>query len=64
MEGRHRKTVSQGRTLRVSDVAAYLGVSQQRAAQMHAEGKFPEPERIDGIGPLWKPGHDRAVGQA
>jgi predicted DNA-binding transcriptional regulator AlpA len=47
--------MSQGRTLRIRDVAAYLGVSHQRVTQMHAEGKLPKPERIDGIGPLWKP---------
>jgi hypothetical protein len=23
--------------------------------QMHAEGKLPEPDQLDGIGPLWKP---------
>lgn len=28
----------------------------QRADQMFHEGKFPEPEQVDGIGPLWKPG--------
>ena len=22
---------------------------------MYAEGKLPEPNRVDGIGPLWKP---------
>lgn len=47
--------MSQGRALRVSDVATYLRVSQQRGAQMYAEGKLPEPDQIDGIGPLWKP---------
>jgi hypothetical protein len=41
--------------LRILDVAAYLRVSQQRGAQMYAEGKFPEPEQVDLIGPLWKP---------
>jgi hypothetical protein len=40
---------------RISDVAAYLGVSQQRGTQMHAEGKLPKPERVDSVGPLWKP---------
>jgi len=47
--------MSQGRTFRISDVGAYLGVSYQRAAQMYAEGKLLEPERVDRIGPLWKP---------
>jgi hypothetical protein len=41
--------------LRIRDVGDYLGVSHQRANQMFHEGKFPEPERVDGIGPLWKP---------
>lgn len=47
--------MSQGRTFRISDIGAYLGVSQQRADQMFHEGKLPEPEQIDRIGPLWKP---------
>ena len=47
--------MSQGRAFRVSDVAAYLRVSQQRGALMYAEGKLPEPDHVDGIGPLWKP---------
>jgi anti-anti-sigma factor len=46
--------VSQVRALRVKDVAAYLRVSHQRGTQMYAEGKLPEPEWEDGIGPLWK----------
>lgn len=37
------------------EVGAYVGVSQQRAAQMFHEGKLPEPDQVDGIGPLWKP---------
>jgi hypothetical protein len=40
---------------RIRDVGAYLGVSHQRADQMFHEGKLPEPDRVDGIGPLWKP---------
>ena len=47
--------MSQGRTLRIRDVAAYLRVSHQRVTQMHAEGKLPEPDQVDGIGPMWKP---------
>jgi predicted DNA-binding transcriptional regulator AlpA len=47
--------VSQGRALRFRDVAASLRVSQQRGAQMYAEGKLPKPDQIDGIGPHWKP---------
>ena len=47
--------MSQNRALRTKDVAAYLRVSHQRAAQMYAEGKLPEPAEIDRIGPLWKP---------
>jgi hypothetical protein len=35
---------------------AFLRVTQQQASPMYAEGKLPEPQRIDGIGPLWKPG--------
>ena len=41
--------------LRIRDVGAYIGVSHQRAAQMHAEGKLPEPAKVDRIGPIWKP---------
>jgi hypothetical protein len=47
--------VNQGCTFRIRDVGAYLGVSHQRAEQMFHEGKFPNRERVDGIGPLWKP---------
>jgi predicted DNA-binding transcriptional regulator AlpA len=43
-----------GPLLRIRDVGAYLGVSHQRAEQMFHEGKFPEPERFDNIGPQWK----------
>ena len=42
-------------TLRVKDVATYLRVSHQRGTQMYAEGKLPEPDLADGIGPLWRP---------
>jgi predicted DNA-binding transcriptional regulator AlpA len=45
----------QDRTFRIRDVAAYLGVTHQRVSMMYAEDKLPEPERVDGIGPLWKP---------
>jgi predicted DNA-binding transcriptional regulator AlpA len=45
--------VSPGPTLRIRDVGAYLGVSHQRADQMFHEGKFPEPEQVDAIGPQW-----------
>jgi hypothetical protein len=35
---------------------------------MYAEGKLPEPDEIDGIGPLWKPARierwARVVGDA
>lgn len=47
--------VSSQPAFRVKDVAAYLNVSHQRGAQMYAEGKLPDPEQVDGIGPLWKP---------
>jgi hypothetical protein len=36
--------------LRTRDVAAYLRVSHQRAAQMYDAGKLPKPYRVDGIG--------------
>jgi predicted DNA-binding transcriptional regulator AlpA len=48
-------SASQGRALRIRQVAAYLQVSHQRVAQRYAEGKLPEPERVDGIGPTWSP---------
>jgi hypothetical protein len=47
--------------LRIRDVGAYLGISQQRAAQMYHERRLPKPERVDSIGPLWEAGHDRAM---
>jgi hypothetical protein len=42
-------------SLRTKDAAAYLNVSHQRGTQMYAAGKLPKPDRIDRIGPLWKP---------
>ena len=39
----------------MSEVAAYLNVTFQRVAQMRLEGKLPEPDQVDGIGPMWKP---------
>jgi predicted DNA-binding transcriptional regulator AlpA len=47
--------VSKNRALRMTDVAAYVQVSHQRVAQMRQEGKLPRPDRVDQIGPLWKP---------
>jgi predicted DNA-binding transcriptional regulator AlpA len=47
--------MTEAQSLRIRDVGACLGVSHQRADQMFHEGKFPEPERVDAIGPLWKP---------
>jgi hypothetical protein len=47
--------MSHGRALRMKDVATYLRVTHQRATQMRAEGKLPEPDQVDRIGPLWKP---------
>lgn len=44
-----------GRTLRIRDVAAYLRITHQRVTQMFDEGKLPEPERVDGIGPCGSP---------
>jgi hypothetical protein len=40
---------------RIRDVAAYVGVSHQRVTRIHAEGKLPEPNRVDGVGPMWEP---------
>jgi hypothetical protein len=40
---------------RISEVPTSLNVSWQRMPQMRLEGKLPEPDRIDRIGPLWKP---------
>jgi hypothetical protein len=40
-------------TLRTKDLAAYLGVSHQRVTQMRSEGKLPEPDAVDPIGPSW-----------
>jgi hypothetical protein len=42
--------MSQGRTLRLTDVAEYLGASMHQVAQMRQEGMLPEPELIDGVG--------------
>ena len=39
----------------MSEGAAYLNVTFQRVAQMRLEGKLPEPDQVDGIGPMWKP---------
>lgn len=47
--------MSQGRNLLIRGVGAYLGVSHERVTHIYAEGKLPEPQRVDGIGPLWKP---------
>ena len=47
--------MSGGPTLGIKDIGAYLGVTHQRVTQMYAEGKLPDPEQVDGIGPLWKP---------
>lgn len=58
------RTLASGRFLRMPEVAADLRVSRRRVQQMYAEGKLPEPERVDGLGPTWKPatigtcGHD------
>jgi hypothetical protein len=40
--------------IHIRDVGGYLGVTHQRADQMFHEGRFPEPEEVDGIGPQWK----------
>jgi hypothetical protein len=44
-----------GPSWRIKDIGAYLGVSHQRPEQMFHEGKFPKSERVDGIGPKWRP---------
>jgi hypothetical protein len=36
----------------MTEVAAYLRVTHQCVTQMYVEGKLPEPEGIDAIGPL------------
>ena len=36
----------------MSEIAAYLRVSQQRVSGMYAEGKLPKPDRVDGIRPF------------
>ena len=46
---------SQDRTFRIRDVAAHLGVTHQRVSMMYAEDELPKHERVDGIGPIWKP---------
>jgi hypothetical protein len=48
----------QRRALRIRDVGAYLGVSHRRADQMFHEGWLPEPDPVDGIGPLSEPATD------
>lgn len=47
--------MSQDCTLRLTDVADYLGVSMKQVAQMRQESLLPEPELIDGVGARWKP---------
>ena len=47
--------MSRRHPLRMSEIAAYLNVTFQRVAQMRQEGKLPEPDHVDGIGPMWKP---------
>ena len=36
-------------------LARTSAVTHQRVTQMFHEGKLPEPEQVDGIGPVWKP---------
>jgi len=47
--------VSERSALGMSEVASYLRVSHQRVSEMYAEGKLPKPDRVDQIGPSWKP---------
>jgi hypothetical protein len=44
-------------TLHIAEVATYLRATHQRVAEMYAEGKLPEPDRVElyGLGPSWKP---------
>ena len=39
----------------MTEIAAYLDVTHQRVAQMRREGKLPEPDHVDSVGPVWKP---------
>jgi hypothetical protein len=40
---------------RTKDLAAYLGIShQRRVTQMRSEGKLPEPDAVDAVGPSWE----------
>jgi hypothetical protein len=47
--------MSQGGALRNRDVGAYLGISHHEPIRCSTKAKLPEPERVDGIGPRWKP---------
>lgn len=42
------------RLVGATGVAQMLGVSRQRAHQMIAEGKLPEPDAFEGDRPLWE----------
>ena len=39
--------------LRISHVATFLGVSQQRVSFLYRHGRLPKPAKVDAIGPLW-----------
>ena len=39
--------------LRTGDAAELIGVSRQRVQQLIRAGRFPKPNAIDDIGPLW-----------
>jgi hypothetical protein len=56
--------LSPASSLRIRDVAVYLRVSHQRAAQMYAKWKLPEPEKVNGIGAAVEASGDRAMGRA
>jgi predicted DNA-binding transcriptional regulator AlpA len=39
--------------LRIGDAGDLLGVSRQRIQQLIRAERFPEPDVIDNVGPLW-----------
>ena len=38
----------------MTEIAALPRITHQRVTQMRQEGKLPDPDQIDGVGPLWK----------
>lgn len=39
--------------LRITDVAAFLGVSRQRVQQLLHADRLPKPDALDRRGPIW-----------